>query len=92
MDLMPAKLNMSHCGPRMEIVRELDLKAPLPDCTKILNGLGVAPKSPYAPLHTLGFVLDLCLNVGIFQESLTDAFCVEFHVCVVIRGVHGAVY
>ena len=89
---MAAGLNMCHCGPRMEIVRQLDLKALFPDFTKILNGLGVAPKSPYAPLHTLGFVLDHCLSVGIFQESLVDAFCVEFHVCVVIRGVHGAVY
>jgi len=91
MGLIPAGLNMSEYGPKMEIVRRLGLKAPFPDFTKVLNGLGVAPNSPYAPLHTLVFVLDHFLNVGIFRESLMDAFCVEFHVSVVIRGVHGAV-
>ena len=73
---------MSQCGPRVEIVRKLDLKSSFPDFTKIFNGLGVAPKSPYAPLRTLGFVLDHCLNVGIFQGRLMYGFGVEFHVCV----------
>jgi hypothetical protein len=65
---------MSDCGPRMEIVRQLDLKSTFPDITKILNGLGVAPRSPYAPLRTLGFVLDHCLNVGIFSGKFNGCF------------------
>jgi hypothetical protein len=60
--------------------------------TKILNGLGVAQRSPYASLRTLGFVLDHGLNVRIFQERLMVTSCVWFHVCVVIGGVLGASY
>jgi hypothetical protein len=79
---------MSQCGPMMWNFSTTSFS----NFTKILNGLGVAQKSPYAALRTLGFVLDHCLNVGIFQERLMVAFCVWFHVYLVIGGVHGASY
>jgi len=57
MGLMPAGLNMSNCGWRMEIVRKFDLKSSFTDFAKTLNGLGVTPKSPYAPLRTVYWAL-----------------------------------
>jgi len=94
MGLVPAGLNMSHCGPIMEIVRKLDLKCSFRDFAKTLNGLGVAPKSPYAPYVQYTRLCFRSLSErGNFSGTFNGWFrCRISRLCVVIRGVHGAVY
>jgi len=83
---------MSHCGPRMEIVRQLDFKAPFPDHQNFKRFRGYTEKSICALTYSR-----LCFGSlserGDFSGKFNGCFlCRISRLCVVIRGVHGAVF